>query len=137
MALSSNCHVGRPLWPKVDAVVFTDASWGAAWNGQVPAAGFFDEQQEGAHINELLAARCHLRAAQLCTSCAAEVQLVTDSKVTEFVVRNMTSCSPRLLARLRELRDLCKAEGVFLSTGHIPSVLNTWADRLSRQPWMD
>ena len=47
-------------------------------------------------------------------------------------MRNMTSRSPRLLARLRELRQLCEDEGVVISNRHIPSVLNTWADRLSR-----
>ena len=59
--LSNNPHVGRVLWKQVGAVVFTDASmsgWGAAWNGKLPASGFFDAQHEGARINklELLAA---------------------------------------------------------------------------------
>ena len=60
---------------------------GAAWNFHVPAAGFFDEQQEGGHIHELellatiYALRSFVRRAR-----QRAVQLVTDSKVTEFVV---------------------------------------------------
>ena len=135
--LSENCHIGRALWPTVDAVVFTAASmsgWGAAWNGQVPASGFFDAQHEGAHIKELelLAAHYALRSF-VRHARRRSVELVIDSKVTEFIVRNMTPRSPRLLARLRELRTLCEAEGVVISTRHIPSVLNTWAGRLSRR----
>ena len=125
------------LWKKVDAVVFTDASmsgWGAAWNGQLPASGFLDAQHEGAHINELqlLAAIYALRSFARHAR-QRSVELVTDSKVTEFVVRNMKSRSPRLLARVRELRQLCEDEGIIIFTRHIPPVLNTWADRLSRR----
>lgn len=60
------------------------------------------------------------------------MQIVTDSKVTEFIVPNLTSRSPLLLARLRELRALCEQEGIFVSTRHIPSAPNTWADRVSQ-----
>ena len=134
--LSNNPHVGRVLWKQVGAVVFTDASmsgWGAAWTRQVLASGFFDGQHEGACINELdFLAAIYLLRSFVWHARQRSVELVTESKVTEFVVRNMTSRSPRLLARLRELRQLCKDEGVVISTHHIPSVLNTWADRLSR-----
>jgi hypothetical protein len=49
------------------------------------------------------------------------------------IVRNWTSRAPRLLSHLRTLRALCESLGVTLSTRHLPSVLNLWADRLSRR----
>lgn len=64
---------------------------------------------------------------------ARSVLLISDSLVTTHVVRNLTSRSPRLLRKLRQLRDLCEQHGVRLSTRHLPSVLNCWADRLSRR----
>lgn len=42
--IGSNPHVGRAIWHQVDACVYTHASmsgWGSAWNGHVPASGFF------------------------------------------------------------------------------------------------
>lgn len=117
--------------------MYTDASmsgWGAAWNGQVPAAGFFDAAHEGAQINELeLLAALYALKHFVRHARRRSVEIVTDSMVTMHVVRNLTSRSPRLPARLRELRALCEREGVTISTRHIPSVLNTWADRLSRR----
>ena len=110
-------------------MVFTDASmsgWGAAWNGLVPGSGFFDSRHERAHINELelLAALYALRHFVKYARRKA-VGIIKDSNVTEHIVRNLTSRSPRLLAQLRELQALCKAEGVTLSTRHIRSVLNS------------
>lgn len=104
--LSKNKHVGRAVWPQVDAQLFTDASmsgWGAAWNGIVPASGFFTEQHEGSHINELelLAALYGLKNFVRYAKRRA-VEIITDSMVTEHIVRNLTSRSPRLLRRLRE-----------------------------------
>ena len=135
--LSSNPYLGRELWPRPEAIVYIDASmsgWGAAWKGLVPAAGFFDATHEGAHINELevlaalYALKHFVRHAR-----RRSVEIITDSMVTMHVVRNLTSRSLRLLSRLRELRALCEMEAVTISTRHIPPVLNTWADRLSRR----
>lgn len=135
--LSQNEHVGRVLWSDPDAIVFIDASmsgWGAAWNGLVPVSGFFGSSHEGAHINELeLLAAIYALKHFVKFARTKSVEIVTDSRVTEFIVRNMTSRSPRLHARLRELRELCERAGVTISTRHIPSVLNCWADRLSRR----
>lgn len=135
--IGSNPHVGRAIWPQPTACVFTDASmsgWGAAWDGRVPASGFFGEEHEGAHINELeLSAALLALETFLPFARKRHVQLVTDSLVTMHIVRNYTSRSPRLLAKLRRLRALCEAHGITLSTRHLPSVLNCWADRLSRR----
>jgi hypothetical protein len=135
--LSTNPHVGREVWPAPKAAVFTDASmrgWGAVWNGQVPACGFFDAAQEGSSINELeLLAAVHGVREFASFARGQQVQLVSDSRVPVHIVRNWTSRSPRLLAHLRTLRALCEAGGITLSTRHLPSVLNLWADRLSRR----
>jgi hypothetical protein len=61
------------------------------------------------------------------------VQLVTDSLFTAHVVQNYKSRSPRILTKLRMLRNLREEHGVTLSKRHLPSVLNCWADRLSRR----
>jgi ribonuclease HI len=108
--------------------------WGAVWNGTVPASGFYDAAHEGSSINELelLAAIHGVRVfARFARGC--QLLLDSDSRVTVHIVRNWTSRSPRLLAHLRNLRALCEARGVTLSTRHLPSVLNLWADRLSRR----
>lgn len=103
------------------------------WQGEVQTSGFFSEAQEGFHVNELelsaalLALRKFLPFAR-----RWHLLLVTDSLVTAHVVRNYTSRSPRLLANLSLLRGLCEQIGISLSTRHLPSVLNCWADRLSR-----
>jgi ribonuclease HI len=108
--------------------------WGAVWNGEVPASGMFGPSNEGASINELeLLAALHGVRAFAAFARGQQVQLVSDSRVTVHIVRNWTSRSPRLLAHLRSLRALCESPGVTLSTRHLPSVLNLWADRLSRR----
>lgn len=50
--------------------------------------------------------------------------MVTDSLVNAHVMRNYTSRSPRLLAKIRLLRALCEENGIRLSTCYLPSVLN-------------
>jgi ribonuclease HI len=136
-SLTTNTHVGRAMWPVPDASLFTDAStsgWGAVWNGQVPASGFFDAAREGSSINELeLLAEIHGLRMFVRFARSHDVLLVSDSLATVHVVRNWTSRSPRLLAHLRTLHALCETHGVTLSTRHLPSVLNLWADRLSRR----
>lgn len=110
------------------------SGWGAAGQGRVPASGFLGAAEEGVHINELeLSAALRALDTFLPFARRKHVQLVTDSLVTAHIVRNMTSRSPRLLAKLRVLRSLCERHGITISTRHLPSVLNCWADRLSRR----
>lgn len=40
---------------------------------------------------------------------------------------------PRLLAKLRILHNLCERHGITLSIRHLPTILNFWADLLSRR----
>jgi ribonuclease HI len=135
--LGSNPHVGREVWPSPTVSLFTDASmrgWGAVWNGTVPACGFFDAAQEGSSINELeLLAAIHGVREFANFARGKQLKLVSDSRVTVHIVRNWTSRSPRLLSHLRTLRALCEARCITLSTRHLHSVLNLWADRLSRR----
>jgi hypothetical protein len=71
------------------------------------------------------------RVRELCPRASAEAR--QRQSVIVHIVRNWTSRSPRLMAHLRKLRALCEARGIKLSTRHLPSVLNLWADRLSRR----
>jgi ribonuclease HI len=135
--LASNPHVGREVWPAPTATMFTDASmrgWGAVWNGKVPVSGLFTAANEGSSINELelLAAIHGLRSFPRFAR-ARELTLVSDSLVTMHIVRNWTSRAPHLLSHLRTLRAVRESLGVTLSTRHLQSVLNLWADRLSRR----
>jgi hypothetical protein len=107
--------------------------WCAEWNGTVPVSGFCDAANEGSSINELeLLAAIHGWQAFARFARSRGITLVSDSRVTIHIVRNMTSRPPRLLSHLRTLRALCETLGVTISTRHLPSVLSLWADRLSR-----
>ena len=135
--LSQSPFLGRKLWSAPTASVFTDASmsgWGAAWNGHVPASGFFEEEHAGSHINELEVIAA-LYAIEHFARYARQnhVEIITDSKVALHTIRNLTSKSRIVLCRLRQLREMCERLGVTLSTRHLPSILNCWADRLSRR----
>lgn len=64
-------------------------------------SGFFDAQQDAAQINELeLLAALSALPILVCHARRRSVEVVTDSRVTKVVVRNMTSRVPGLLARL-------------------------------------
>ena len=96
--------------------------------------GWLDERCEGAHTNELeVTAAIYALQSFVEHARAQHVQLISESLVTVDVVANLTSRSPRLLRKLRTLHALCERQGITLSTRHLPSVLNAWADRLSRR----
>jgi hypothetical protein len=100
----------------------------------VPARGLFmPDEAEPRSINqrELLAAILGLKSF-LEVARNQQLLLVSDSQVSLAVTRNWTSKSPRILALLRILRRLCEDHGISLALRYIPSVLNTWADKLSR-----
>lgn len=62
----------------------------------------------------------------------AHVEIVSDSAVAVFSIRNWTSRSSRIIALLRNLRYLCEQDGIKISTRHLPRMLKFWADRQSR-----
>lgn len=102
--------------------IFTDASlrgWGTAWDGRVPAVKFFTANEKGSNINELkLTAALSTLRHFISFARKRKVELVIDSFVTSHIVRNMTSHSPRLLSKLRPLRQLCQDHGISLATRH-------------------
>jgi len=61
------------------------------------------------------------------------IRLRMDSTVAIGVINNGTSSSPTMMAELRRLHALTEAMGVVLRPEHLPSALNLWADRLSRE----
>jgi hypothetical protein len=100
----------------------------------VPARGLFTPTDaEPASINqrELLAAILGLKTF-LPAARSLHVRLVSDSQVALAVVKNWTSRSPKIMVLLRTLRGLCEKNGISLGLQYIPSVLNIWADKLSR-----
>jgi hypothetical protein len=88
--LSPKSHVGHEVWPVQTAAIFTDASmrdWGAIWNVQVPACGFFDAAQEGSRVNDVeLLAAVHLVCEFVSFARGQQLQHVSDSRVTVHVV---------------------------------------------------
>jgi hypothetical protein len=100
----------------------------------VPARGLFipsDAEPTSINQRELLAAIFGLKAF-LPVARQQRVQLLSDSQVALAVIRNWTCRSPRVMVLLRILRRLCEENGISLGLQYIPSVLNIWADKLSR-----
>lgn len=62
-----------------------------------------------------------------------KIDLVTDSQVTMHFVRKMASKSSRILQGLPQLHARCETLDVTIEPSYLPSVLNFWADKLSRQ----
>jgi hypothetical protein len=102
------------------------------WKWTTTVSWSFDPVNEGSTIKDLeLLGAIHGQRVFARFVRSRETTLVSDSRVTVHIVRNMTSRSPRLLAYLRTLHALCEMLGVTISTRNLPSVLNTWKYRLS------
>jgi hypothetical protein len=155
-----NPHIGRAIWePKPRSILVTDSSmegWGSVLHTpqsmnymhsnadlpqsqkespqSVPTRGFHARRCRAPVINqrELLAAIIGLRSF-LNVARNSHVFLNFDSQVALAVTRNWTSKSPQIMALLYILRQLCEDNGISLGLQYLPSILNTWADRLSRQ----
>jgi hypothetical protein len=100
----------------------------------LPARGLFipsDAEPTSINQRELLAAIFGLKTF-LPVASQQRVQLLSDSQVALTVIRNWTCRSPRVMVLLRILRRLCEENGISLGLQYIPSVLNIWADKLSR-----
>jgi len=61
------------------------------------------------------------------------IRLKMDSTVAIGVMNNGTSSSPAMMDELQLLHAVTSAMGIDLRPEHLPSALNIWADRLSRE----
>jgi len=109
--------------------------WGGVLNQAAEARGFHAVDRNGLHINclELGAITLVLRFFYTLIPPGTILRLRTDSMVALGVITAGSSRSPVLMSQYRELHELCHTMRVELRVEHIPSVLNDWADRLSRE----
>lgn len=137
--LQSQAATGRPLWPGAASMLLdTDASgagWGAVLNLGAEARAYHGVDRNGLHINclELGAVTRALKSFRHLIPLGTTLRLHTDSMVALYVMRSGSSRSPVLMAEMRELHGLCDEMEVVLEVEHVSSVLNAWADRLSRE----
>ena len=130
---------GRAIWPGAASMLLdTDASghgWGAVLNQAAEAQGYHAADRNGLHINclELGAITLALRSFQSLIPAGTVIRLRTDSMVALGVLAAGSSRSPVLMDQYRDLYELCETMRVELRVEHISSVLNDWADRLSRE----
>jgi ribonuclease HI len=112
----------------------TSAGVHQTFGTSVPARRLFipsDAEPTSTNQRELLAAIFGLKTF-LPVARQQRVQLLSDSQVALAVIRNWTCRSPRVMVLLRILRRLCEENGISLGPQYLPSVLNIWADKLSR-----
>jgi len=137
--LQRNSATGRPIWPGAASMLLdTDASslgWGAVLNRAAEARGFHAVDRNGLHINclELGAITLALRSFSSLIPAGTIIRLRTDSMVALGVLNAGSSRSPVLMAQYRHLHEICHSMRVELRVEHVSSVLNDWADRLSRE----
>jgi len=137
--LQQHAATGRPIWPgNTTMLLDTDASgngWGAVLDQTSEARGYHGVDRNGLHINllELGAVTRALQSFADLIPAGAIIRLRTDSMVALGVMRAGSSRSPALMAELRELYEQCERMDVELRVEHVSSVLNDWADRLSRE----
>lgn len=138
VGLQVHAATGRPIWPGATTMLLdTDASghsWGAVLNLNKEARGYHGVDRNGLHINclELGAVTLALESFRHLIPAGTILRLRTDSMVALGVIRTGSSRSPILMDEMRRLYDLCMEMGVELRVEHVSSVLNAWADRLSR-----
>lgn len=117
----------------------TDASlsgWGAVLDRVVPARGFHAPRLRRAQINVLELATVRLALESLVgflKSRESWVLVKSDTAVTVGAVNAMASRSVPLMNELRELHLLCATRGLTIRAEHMPSAVNVFADRLSRE----
>lgn len=137
--LRTNAATGRAIWPGAASILLdTDASgsgWGAVLNEGEEARGYHGVDRNGLHINclELGAVTRALQSFKHLIPSGSIIRLRTDSMVALHVMRASSSRSPALMAEMRNLYELCQDMNVELRVEHVSSVLNDWADRLSRE----
>lgn len=139
-ALTTHPGLGRALWPPAPAHVMHTveslSGWGAVLDNTLPARGFHALAHRVAHINllELVTVRLGLQSFRRFLSRRDTwLLLKSDSTVTVGAVNSMASKSPVMMAELRNLHSLCHAWGIHIRAEHLPSAVNAYADRLSRE----
>eukprot|EP00168_Porphyra_purpurea_P018165 TRINITY_DN662_c0_g1_i10.p1 TRINITY_DN662_c0_g1~~TRINITY_DN662_c0_g1_i10.p1 ORF type:complete len:892 (+),score=165.22 TRINITY_DN662_c0_g1_i10:970-3645(+) len=136
--LQANAATGRAIWPGAATMLLdTDASgvgWGGVLDG-IEARGHHGVDRNGLHINclELGAVTLCLRSFRNLIPAGSVIRLRTDSMVALGVMRAGSSRSPILMQQMRDLHELVEEVQVDLRVEHVSSVLNDWADRLSRE----
>lgn len=137
--LQQHAATGRPIWPGAASMLLdTDASglgWGAVLNLEQEARGVHGLDRNGLHINclELGAVTRALVSFRHLIPPGTVLRLRTDSMVALHVIRAGSSRSAILMDEMRTLHELCAELQITLRVEHVSSVLNAWADRLSRE----
>ena len=137
---SSGLTLARPIWPDGPTMLMeTDASrvgWGAVLNRSATARGHHSPDRADLHINllELGAIRLALVSFRdLLPSSGVIIRLKCDSMVALGVLQAQSSPSTAMMAEYRLLREVLAELHVELRHEYVPSALNVWADRLSRE----
>jgi len=132
--------LARPIWPEGPTMLLeSDASrigWGAVLNRSAKARGHHSPERADLHINllELGAIRLGLLSFRaLLPSWGVIIRLKCDSMVALGVLHAQSSPSLALMAEYRLLHAVLAELKVELRHEYIQSVLNVWADRLSRE----
>lgn len=104
-------------------------------NQDQQARGFHGLDRNGLHINclELGAVTRALDSFRDLIPTGTVLRLRTDSMVALGDIQAGSSRYPILMDQMRQLHNLCADMDVELRVEHISSVLNEWADRLSRE----
>lgn len=137
--LQQHAATGRPIWPGAASMLLdTDASglgWGAVLNLNQEARGVHGLDRNGLHINclELGAVTRALVSFRHLIPPGTVLRLRTDSMVALHVIRAGSSRSAVLMDEMRTHHELCAELQITLRVEHLSSVLNAWADRLSRE----
>jgi hypothetical protein len=158
--LPLNTHRGRAIWePTPQALLITDTSmegWGAIWHKpkgpstphqappqsltanthiSVPARGLFlatDAGPQSINQREILTAILGLRSfLRLSQKNPRPIDLRLSGNPCHHTKLDLKVPQNSELRRI--LRRMCEENGLSLGLQYLPSILNTWADRLSRR----
>jgi len=115
--------------------VASSTGWGVVLDQHAGARSSHVVDRNGLHINllELGAITRALQSFADVIPMGAIFRLRTDLMVTLGVIHAGSSRSPALMVEMRDLHEQCERVGVELRVEHVSSVLNEWAERLSRE----
>lgn len=122
--------------PEVE--IQTDAASSGGWGavcGQIKTGGRWSETEMNLHINvlEMMAILYALKSFKEMIT-GKHVKVLTDNTCAVSYISNMGgSRSPDCNNVAKQIWMWCKENGIWISISHIPGILNTEADVLSRQ----